>query len=149
MRNIRRIVDLALERDVHAVTVGGDLYEHDRVRVDTGRFIAREFERLAPRPVLIAPGNHDRYVPDSLYRRLDWPKNVHVFGSGEWQSFPLTNDIVVWGIAHNSPAVRENLLRELRVDSSKTAIALLHGSDISAVPERFPHERAFLQKPYA
>ncbi len=133
---LRRIVDLALERDVDAVTVGGDLYEHDRVTLDTGRFIAREFERLAPRPVLIAPGNHDRYVPDSLYRRLDWPDNVHIFASMEWQPVPIAGDVAVWGVGHNGPAVRDNLLRDLNLDRSETAIALFHGSDLSAVPER-------------
>jgi DNA repair exonuclease SbcCD nuclease subunit len=133
---LRRIVDLALERDIDAVTVGGDLYEHDRVTLDTGRFIAREFKRLAPRPVLIAPGNHDRYVPDSLYRRLDWPDNVHIFDSMEWQPVPVAADVTVWGVGHNGPAVRENLLRDLKLDRSKIAIALFHGSDISAVPER-------------
>jgi len=133
---LRRIVDAALERNVDAVTVGGDLYEHDRVTLDTGRFILSQFERLAPRPVLIAPGNHDRYVPDSLYRRLDWPGNVHIFDSMQWQPVAVAGAVAVWGVGHNSPAVRDNLLRDLQLDRSETAIALLHGSDVSAVPER-------------
>jgi len=133
---LRRIVDLALERNIDAVTVGGDLYEHDRVTLDTGRFIVSQFERLAPRPVLIAPGNHDRYVPDSLYRRLHWPGNVHIFDSMQWQPVALADSVAVWGVGHNSPAVRDNLLRDLQLDRSETAIALLHGSDVSAVPER-------------
>lgn len=133
--SLRRIVGLALEHDVDALTVGGDLYEHDRVTLDTGRFIAGQFERLIPRPVLVAPGNHDRCVPDSMYRRLDWPANVHIFDSMEWQSVKIVEDVAVWGVGHNSPAVWENLLRELRLDRSPSAVALLHGSDISAVPE--------------
>lgn len=39
---LRRIVDLALDRGVDALTVGGDLYEHDRVTLDTGHFIAQQ-----------------------------------------------------------------------------------------------------------
>ena len=70
---LRRIVDLALELDVDALTIGGDLYEHERAGPDTANFLAGEFERLAPKRVLIAPGNHDPYIPDSLYWRLDWP----------------------------------------------------------------------------
>lgn len=133
---LRRIIDLALERDVDAVTIGGDLYEHDRVRLDTGRFVASQFERLAPRPVLIAPGNHDRYTPDSLYRRMEWPPNVHVFSSMEWQPFQLAEGVAIWGVAHNGPAVRENVLRELRLDPSEPAVALLLGSDVSSIPEK-------------
>ena len=133
---LRRIVDLALDLDVDAITVGGDLYEHDRVTRDTGNFIATEFARASPRPVLIAPGNHDRYVPDSLYKRMEWPPNVHVFGDMTWQSFELPGGVDLWCVGHNGPAVRENLLRELRLDRSRLAIALLHGSDTSSVPER-------------
>lgn len=133
---LRRIIDLALERDVDAVTVGGDLYEHDRVTLDTGRFIASQFERLAPRPVLIAPGNHDRYTPDSLYRRMEWPPNVHIFSGMEWESFQLGDGVTIWGVGHNGPAVRENLLRKLHLNSSRPAIALLHGSDVSSIPEK-------------
>jgi DNA repair exonuclease SbcCD nuclease subunit len=133
--SLRRIVDLALEQEVDALTVGGDLYEHDRVTLDTGRFIASQFGRLAPRPVLIAPGNHDRYVPDSMYRRMDWPDNVHIFGSMEWGSAPIAGGVTVWGVGHNSPAVRENLLRDLRLERSPSTVALLHASDASSVPE--------------
>jgi DNA repair exonuclease SbcCD nuclease subunit len=132
---LRRIVDLALELDVDAVTVGGDLYEHDRVTRDTGHFIGGQFKRLDPMPVLVAPGNHDRYVPDSLYRRLDWPANVYIFDGLDWAPVTVPGNLVVWGAGHNGPAVRDNLLRTLRLDASETAVALLHASDRSAVPE--------------
>ena len=132
---LRRIVDLALELDVDAVTVGGDLYEHDRVTRDTGHFIGGQFKRLDPMPVLVAPGNHDRYVPDSLYRRLDWPANVYIFDGLDWEPVTVPGNLVVWGAGHNGPAVRDNLLRTLRLDASETAVALLHASDRSAVPE--------------
>ena len=74
---LRRFVDLALELRVDVVTIGGDLYEHERSTLDTGNFLAAQFERLGDIPVLIATGNHDPCVPDSLYRRVDWPANVH------------------------------------------------------------------------
>lgn len=143
---LRRIVDMALARGVDALTVGGDLYEHDRVTIDTGRFIAREFERLAPTPVLVAAGNHDPLVSDSLYRRIDWPSNVRIFDSMEWTSFDLNDGVRVWGVGHDGPSVRERLLEDLHVDGSDANVALLHGSDIGSVPERkvahCPFERA-------
>jgi len=133
---LRRIVDLALELDVAALTVGGDLYEHERVTLDTGHFIADQFRRLAPRPVLIAPGNHDPYVPDGLYRRMQWPANVHIFSSPRWEEKRLDTDLVVFGAGHTSPDLRDNLLAELRANASDgVAIALVHASDISAVPQ--------------
>ena len=143
---LRRIVDMALERGVDVLTVGGDLYEHDRVTLDTGHFIAQQFERLAPVPVLVAPGNHDPLLPDSLYRRMDWPPNVHVFDSMAWTPYELRDGTRVWGVGHNGPAVREHLLSDLRADPARVDVALLHGSDLGSVPDgkvaHCPFERA-------
>jgi len=130
---LRRIVDRSLELNVDVLTVGGDLYEQDSVTLDDGHFIKQQFERLAPRRVLIAPGNHDPYVPDAIYRRFEWPLNVHVFQDMQWRGVQI-DDVVVYGIGHTGPAIRDNLLRDLRVGSGETAIALLHGSDLTAVP---------------
>src|SRR3990170_2019922 len=132
---LRRIIDLALELNVDALTVGGDLYEHERAGADTGNFIAAEFERLAPRPVFVAPGNHDPYLPDSLYWRLQWPANVHIFQSMSWEAVDLSDSVTIWGAGHKGPAIRDNLVGALTVDRALTNIALLHGSDMSAVPE--------------
>ena len=130
---LRRIVALAREREVDALTIGGDLYEHDRVTDDTGHFLARQFEEFG-KPVLIAPGNHDPYLPGSLYRRIAWPDNVHIFGSDGWQRVEA-GGVAVWGIGHNAPDVHDNYLRDLRLNGDETSVVLLHGSDMSAVPE--------------
>ncbi len=146
---LRRIVDLAIERQADVLTVGGDLYEHDRVTPDTANFIREQFARLAPRPVLIAPGNHDPYLPDSLYWRLEWPENVHIFDSMSWDSVRV-GDCRVWGAGHCGPAIRDNLLAGLSARGEGTQIALLHGSDVSAVPEgkdaHCPFDRADVER---
>lgn len=130
---LSRVIDLAIERQCDVITVGGDLYEHDRVKADTGNFLAEQFKRF-PGPVLIAPGNHDPYRPDSLYRHIDWPANVRVFQSMAWQPVQL-DQVTFWGVGHTGPAIRDNLLRELRADSGTSSVALLHASDMRAVPE--------------
>ena len=65
---LESIATLARDVDVGALFCGGDLYEHERVTPDTGRFLQETFAKLAPRPVYLAPGNHDWYGPRSLYR---------------------------------------------------------------------------------
>ena len=52
-----------MDLDCSAVTIGGDLYEHERAGVDTGRFLADTFASWQPMRVLIAPGNHDALLP--------------------------------------------------------------------------------------
>ncbi|TEU17732.1 MAG: hypothetical protein E3J25_01760, partial [Anaerolineales bacterium] len=92
---LKRILDLAVQRDVDAITIAGDLYEQDRCTLDTGNFIKRELERIAPKPVLIAPGNHDPWVPHSLYRQLEWPANVFIFSEQQLYPYEL-GDVTIW-----------------------------------------------------
>lgn len=146
---VRRLVDLAIETRADAVTIGGDLYEHDRVTLDTGNFLAQQFARLAPTPVLISPGNHDPYVPDSLYRRIDWPANVTVFGSPELTPRALACGVTVWGAAHDGPEVRRNLVRDFRVSGEGPHVLLFHGSDAHAVPDGKPAHAPFLPEELA
>src|SRR5213593_4295534 len=105
---LTRIIDLALELKVDGLTVGGDLYEHDRVQPDTGNFIAEQFRRLMPRPVLVVPGNHDPYVPESLYRRKEWPTNVRIFESLHWRPEVVCDSLRIWGVGHTGPTIRGN-----------------------------------------
>ena len=153
---LRRFVDLALELRVDAVTIGGDLYEHERSTLDTGNFLRGQFARLGDVPVLIATGNHDPYVPDSLYRRVDWPANVHIFGEPAFKPFRIPvhpepvegpraretelvevrpTPVTIWGASHDGPDLRQNLLDGLSVPSDGTHLLLFHGSDLTCVPE--------------
>jgi len=132
---VRRLVDLALEMRADALTIGGDLYEHERATLDTANFLRQQFQRLAPARVLIAPGNHDPYVPDSLYARVEWPENVVVFREPRFQAASVTPDVTVWGAGHDGPAIRQNLLAGFRAGGPGTHILLFHGSDVQAVPE--------------
>ena len=56
-----RIVDLALERNADALTIGGDLYESERAGPATARFLFAAFARFG-KPVFVAPGNHDPFA---------------------------------------------------------------------------------------
>ncbi len=133
---LRRVVDLALELGVDALTAGGDLYEHAVATVETGEFIARQFSRLAPRPVLVAPGNHDPFVEGSLYQRQRWPDNVVIFEDTRWRPVELSSGIRLWGVGHDRRELQENVLQTLRLDPGARDIALLHGWDEDAGPRR-------------
>ena len=51
-------VDLAIERDVDAVLVTGDLFDHARVSDDVLEWAANQLDRLA-RPVVLLTGRSD------------------------------------------------------------------------------------------
>jgi exonuclease SbcD len=124
-----RIVQLAGELQVDALLCGGDLYEHERVSPDTGAFLRSAFERLHPTPVFLAPGNHDWYGPESLYRLNDWSPNVHVFEHDRLEPVPLLDGLTLWGAAHCAPANTDGFLENFTVARSGVHLALFHGSE--------------------
>lgn len=130
---LRRILDLAVEHTVDVVTIAGDLYEQDRCTMDTANFLRGQFERIAPIPVLIAPGNHDPWVPYALYRQVNWPPNVVIFKESALFPYPV-GGVTIWGAAHYSPSCRENLISGTKVPSQGTHLLLLHASDTTGIP---------------
>ena len=63
-----------------------------------------------------------------------------------WEPVELDDSVTVWGAGHRGPAIRDNLLSSLKVDPNRTNIALVHASDISAVPEGKPAHCPFTRE---
>lgn len=129
-----RILDLAQEKQVQAVTIAGDLYENERFSRDTGEFLVQQFQRIAPIKIFISPGNHDPFMPDSLYQFLKWPGNVTIFQTKDFTPIQLTKNSKLWGMAHTSPSSRKNPMENFQVPENGQHILLFHGSDTSSIP---------------
>ena len=127
------IAALVREVDAGALFCGGDLYEHDRVTPDTARFLETTFADLVPRPVYLAPGNHDWYGPDSLYALVDWSPNVHVFSEPRLQPVTLADGLTLWGAAHCAPANTGNFFDGFRPDGPGAHVALCHAAERTAL----------------
>lgn len=123
-----RILTLARERQVDAVTIAGDLYEQDYVLPDTADFLAQQFVRLVPIRVFIAPGEHDPYTSDSLYALTRWPENVTVFSQGQLAAVELASGIHLWGAAC-PPSRGHKTLDRFHVDREGVNLLLLHATD--------------------
>ena len=155
-----RIVDLTRKVNADALFCGGDLYEHEYFRPDTAKFLKDTFAGLAPIPVYIAPGNHDWYGPQSLYARVVWSENVHIFREAALCEVELEDGLWLWGAAHLGPANTgnflkgfrnllrrrmsrgvdpedtDNFLNGFRVERSGIHIALFHGAERSWFAEQ-------------
>ncbi len=127
-RTLERIVSLAADEHADAITCAGDLFEHDLVTPDTIEFLRRTFGD-AGRPVLLAPGNHDWFGPESPYARARWPSNVHVFTEETGAPVDLRPGVRIWGLAHRAPATPRNLLAALRPEGTAVHLALAHASE--------------------
>jgi 3',5'-cyclic AMP phosphodiesterase CpdA len=88
----------ATEADV--LISAGDLYDYDRHHPETGELLRAGFERLAPLPVLLVPGDTDPPGPLSLYEHVKWSPNVHVLkaADGPAQATPIPG-LTVWAAA--------------------------------------------------
>jgi len=133
----KRVLALAESENADALLIAGDLYEHEYATPDTGAFLLDALSSLGDRPVIIAPGNHDPYTPDSLYARLEWPENVHIFTSETPRVVTLDQvRLSVHGLAHQDSDCRERLFTRFEAPGKdrRVHVALAHGSDMSRVP---------------
>ena len=126
---LTRICALADELDVDALCCAGDLYEQERFTPDTAAFLRDAFARLHPRPVFLAPGNHDWLGPTSVYRQSSFTDNVHLFATNRLAPVTLAEGLTLWGAAHLAPAGTAGLLDGFRVDRGGVHLALFHGSE--------------------
>jgi exonuclease SbcD len=130
---LSRIVDLAAAEHVDAVTCGGDLYEQDYFSPDTAEFLRTTFDRIAPIPVFISPGNHDWLGPLSLYRRVRWGRHVRIFEDRRLTRIELRPGLTLWGAAHRAPAGTSGFLDSFHVAGDGVHMALFHGSELGAL----------------
>jgi DNA repair exonuclease SbcCD nuclease subunit len=94
------------------------------------------FASLHPMPVFVAPGNHDWFGRDSLYERVDWSDNVHVFKAPRLEPVTLADGLTLWGGAHLQPAGTRGFLDDFHVDRAGVHLALFHGSERDALREQ-------------
>lgn len=135
-----RAFELVAERNLDGVLLPGDLFDHESIDVDTLRFVAHTLGSVAPKPVFLAPGNHDAFGGASPYhvegdedaRGVRWPSNVHVFAHAEFRTvaWPGRDDVQVTGcgVAVNERSDSRRLARTIERPESPVSLLLFHGS---------------------
>jgi DNA repair exonuclease SbcCD nuclease subunit len=133
-------VKAARAANADALLVPGDLWDAESVPPSSIHRVLAAFASFAPRPVFVAPGNHDfagagGFYDPSVLSALGmkaWPGNVVVFRDPGWTTIPVPgrDDAAVTGRAALSPAAVET--RPLAPPPARPevahAILLLHGS---------------------
>lgn len=84
-------------------------------------------------PVVIAPGNHDFYGPDSPYFRDVFPENVHIFQKTELECLELPElDCAIYGAGYTGMDC-PNLLAGFRAEGPFShKIGLLHADPVQS-----------------
>lgn len=124
-----RIVEFAEEEKAGILLIAGDLFEHRYTRPSWVKDVSMLFTTIPETHIFISPGNHDPLLPDSLYRSVEWPKNVAVFSSTRPTGVSLDElGVDVYGIGWTSHTERSRLLEGFRVERpDRLNIVLAHG----------------------
>ncbi len=133
LRSWDRIVRLALDANVDAVLVAGDVFESANRTLRAQVAFRDGLELLARRriPSFVVAGNHD---PLSGWEAaIAWPELAHRFGATEVTSRPILRDGVelarVHGISYAVRDVNRNLAATFQRDGDEPfAIGLLHAN---------------------
>lgn len=107
---LENLVQLALDEEVGAVLLAGDIYDGDWNDYNTGLFFRRQMSRLgeAGIDVYLVSGNHD--AASNITRQLTLPPNVHVFSQHEPGTFENKDlGIAVHGQGYAKREVLDNL----------------------------------------
>ena len=124
---LERLAALAAEKQADLVLLAGDMLDGGTVYQETAAALAAALGAM-PCPVLIAPGNHDYFGPDSIYAAVEWPENVHIFTAERTEAveFPALH-CTVYGRAFCAPHQEESPLAGLRAEGEGLKLAVLHG----------------------
>ncbi|PRY88660.1 metallophosphoesterase family protein [Donghicola tyrosinivorans] len=107
---LKQIVDVAIELEVIALLIAGDLYDGAERSAKTAAFLLSQLGRLqeANIHVFYIKGNHDAENP--ITGELTLPSNVHVFdGRGDKVQIPDT-DIWIHGVSFSGKHAPDSLL---------------------------------------
>jgi exonuclease SbcD len=111
-RALANLVDTAIEEQVDAVLLAGDLFDGEWTHFGTGVHFVKEMGRLreAEIDVVSISGNHD--AESKITKQLRLPDNVHVMSVREPETFVLEDvGVAVHGQGYAEPAVTDDLSR--------------------------------------
>lgn len=136
--NFGRLVDYAMEEQVQAVLIAGDLFDGRRVTARTGNYVLEQIRRAKQIPFFYIRGNHDESTQGFQGEIL--PSNLKTFGP-EWRQwrlsekfgqdydlFPAPNeypDVVIAGIEPEN--WESDFYSRLHLSEDSLNIVMMHG----------------------
>ena len=120
----QKIAEIARREDCGLVLLAGDLFDGAWNRDTLDR--ARQALKDCGCPVMIAPGNHDPWGPDSPWQE-SWPDNVHIFRPGISSVYLKDLDTRVYGSGFSGMDC-ESILSGFHAEKMETyQIGVFHG----------------------
>ncbi|NMA94680.1 MAG: DNA repair exonuclease [Clostridiales bacterium] len=127
-------IDLAIEKDAHAILIAGDLFDDDTLSYKTVKFLQEQIDRLREKSILVfyATGNHDPASRLSKASAIKWADNVYIFSSKDPEAVDVKDRdgkvlARVVGAGHESRNEGQNIAKGFPIaDEGISHIGLLH-----------------------
>lgn len=116
------VVSFAVQNDVRAVIVAGDLFDHTKVTEKTVQTVADIIEQAKNVDFLVLSGNHDNVNP--FEKLKDLPSNLRFF-SDKWVEYRYDN-VSVFGVEQNKNNANV-IYSSLEAQEDRFNIAVMHG----------------------
>jgi DNA repair exonuclease SbcCD nuclease subunit len=134
---------LAIDREVHALLIAGDLFDDNRLSFTTERFLLDQMARLAAAgiPVFYATGNHDPGRANYRAHRLAWPQNVRLFRSSSPETIPIADAGWLTAAGHSTPRESDNFAAKFPAARNDLPhVAMLH-TQVTSARDADRHDR--------
>ncbi len=114
-----KMMQYVRETNIDVVLISGDLFDNDFATNTTAELIIREMKNCSSTDFIIAPGKHDFYNGNLIYKSGRLPKNCHVFSSDTLSRFDFEEEnVTVYGWAFMNSSIKESPLYDRVVDDS-------------------------------
>lgn len=126
---LTRLVDSAIDLEVAALLISGDLYDGAERSAKSAAFLSGQMERLrsAGIPVFYIKGNHDAENP--ITGEVALPENVHVFGARGGKVQIAQSGVWIHGVSFSGKHAPDSLLPKFGAPVPDAInIAMLHTS---------------------
>lgn len=129
---VERAVEVAISENVDIFLVAGDLFDSNGVSKSSVSRVLSAFQKLTDSKIkgFIAPGTHDLYGPDSVYKRASFSElnDFYIFDSEEMKAVTLPElDCAVYGIANMKPFNNRYPLNDFHAnEDSRWKIGVIH-----------------------
>lgn len=126
---LSKMVSIAIEEEVAALLIAGDLFDGQERSAKTASFLVGELERLKEHGISVfyIKGNHDAENPVSGAFAL--PDNVHVFDGRGGKIQMRDSDVWIHGVSFSGKHVADSLLHKYDAPVSNAVnIGMMHTS---------------------
>ncbi len=133
---IRSLSALCREQKADVLIIAGDLFDNPYPSRSLADFVADSLAQIRDTDIYILPGNHDPFVPESVWLTTRWPDHVHIFTDNIQKFENNTPGLCIEGAAYTGYHADEPLFQPDGTSFDGFRILVWHG-DITTGKTRY------------